>query len=299
MSIITKIMFANQPMRQVYHMNRSPNHQRLTDPRPTPAGASRADNPRSKSQQVRSNWRQDVQSLGQRIPGRAGRRESDSQARATGGQRQPTLSAQNVASGSDPSGAEQTNTERSGDTGTTDEGPPGNLPLETGQSQSGEYDLPLDQIFEVLKNSRRRQTLRFLKENDGETTLSEVAEHIAALENDTTPRAITSAQRKRVYIGLYQCHLPKMDDMNVIDFEQNRGTIELGPNAEQLEPYLDGAADRDWYKMYLGVALVGTALFVGQLLVGPAMGLFSTAILVGLLAGITLTAVAHSMATRE
>lgn len=173
---------------------------------------------------------------------------------------------------------------------------PDEFPPEQHYPEDGEYNLPLDHIFEILKNSRRRQTLHYLREHGGETTLSDVAEHIAALENDTTPRAITSAQRKRAYIGLYQCHLPKMDDMNVIEFDQNRGTIELGPNAAQLEPYLDDPTQRDWYKLYLSVTVVGTLLFVGRQLTGPVMDLASTLILIGLLAGITLSAIAHSIA---
>ena len=176
---------------------------------------------------------------------------------------------------------------------------PDGLPHKQRFSEDGNYDLPLDQIFEILKNSRRRQTLRYLEEHGGETTLSDLAEHIAALENDTTTRAITSAQRKRAYIGLYQCHLPKMDDVNVVDFDQNRGEIELGANADQLDPYLDRQPSRDWYKIYLGVALVGTALFVGWQLTGPMIDVVSTLILVGLVAGITLSAVAHSIAVRE
>lgn len=100
--------------------------------------------------------------------------------------------------------------------------------------------LELDQIFEILKNRRRRKVLHFLEEHEGTATLSELAEHIAALENDTTVRQITSGQRKRVYVGLYQCHLPKMDDMAIVEFEKNRGNVELGPSADLLEPYLSG-----------------------------------------------------------
>ncbi len=148
------------------------------------------------------------------------------------------------------------------------------------------YDLPLDQIFEILKNSRRRQTLRFLYENEGETTLSEVAEHIAAIENDTTVKAISSAQRKRVYVGLYQCHLPKMDDTDVIDFEQNRGTIEFGPNVDQLEPYLDKPKQREWHKAYSGVAVAGFLLFLATQAGAASYGLTPSVVLLGLLVGI-------------
>jgi hypothetical protein len=72
---------------------------------------------------------------------------------------------------------------------------------------------------------------------DGVTTLNVMAEHIAALENDIDVSQLSSSQRKRVYIGLYQCHLPKMDEYGVIDFQKNRGIITL-KNTTQLESYL-------------------------------------------------------------
>jgi len=190
---------------------------------------------------------------------------------------------------SDPSTVTQdnmdTSTEDHSELSPGDSSDPSESESTNGDSQG--YDLPLDQIFEILKNSRRRQTLRFLYENDGETTLSEVAEHIAALENDTTVQAISSAQRKRVYVGLYQCHLPKMDDTDVIDFEQNRGTIEFGPNVDQLERYLDEPEEREWHKVYFGVAVGGFALFIAAQAGAASYGLTSTAVLVGLLIGIT------------
>jgi hypothetical protein len=104
--------------------------------------------------------------------------------------------------------------------------------------------LSKDTLFEILKNQRRRDALSYLKANDGIATLSDMAEFIAAKENGIEIGALSSSQRKRVYIGLYQCHLPKMDSAGIIDFEKNRGDITLRPEAEQLEVYLvDEAAD--------------------------------------------------------
>jgi DNA-binding transcriptional ArsR family regulator len=146
--------------------------------------------------------------------------------------------------------------------------------------------LPLDQVFEILKNSRRRQTLHYLEQNGGEASLSDLAEHIAAIENDVAVEAITSSQRKRVYVGLYQCHLPKLDDKGIVDYDDDRGTVALGPAASQLTTYLEAAQeepepeDRPWHSYYLGVAglgLVGVTLaslgVAGPLgLAGPAIG---------------------------
>jgi hypothetical protein len=98
--------------------------------------------------------------------------------------------------------------------------------------------LSKDTLFEILKNQRRRDALSYLKANDGTATLSDMAEFIAAKENGIEVGALSSSQRKRVYIGLYQCHLPKMAGAGIISFEKNRGDIELRPEAEQLDVYL-------------------------------------------------------------
>ena len=109
------------------------------------------------------------------------------------------------------------------------------------QQQQPEIEaLSKDIVFEILKNQRRRDALRYLKENDGEAKLGDMAEFIAAKENGIEIKALSSSQRKRVYIGLYQCHLPKMDSAGIVDFEKNRGDITLLDTAKQLDQYLDG-----------------------------------------------------------
>jgi len=138
------------------------------------------------------------------------------------------------------------------------------------EDSSAVEDLSLDLIFEILKNRRRRDVIRYLRDQEDRTALGELAEHVAALENDTTTQALTSSQRKRVYVGLYQCHLPKMDDMDIVDFNQNRGYVELGENVDQLEPYLDPSDDAgaDAHRYYLGVSLAGLAGLVTAVVAG-------------------------------
>lgn len=119
-----------------------------------------------------------------------------------------------------------------------------------GKKRQRDGELDIGDVFELLKNERRRRVIRFLNEQeDGVTTLNVMAEHIAALENDIDVSQLSSSQRKRVYIGLYQCHLPKMDEYGVIDFQKNRGIITL-KNTTQLESYLpnedgEGSATED------------------------------------------------------
>ena len=137
----------------------------------------------------------------------------------------------------------------------------GNLEMIGQESRSNGSDLDKGEIFDLLKNSRRRSTIQYLRDNGGSAELKDVAEHIAAEENDTTVRQLSSDQRKRVYIGLYQCHLPKMDKLGVVEYDKNRGTIKLQESVTQLLPYVDPVEDGremewDWTVPAIAACLV-------------------------------------------
>lgn len=118
-----------------------------------------------------------------------------------------------------------------------------------GDIPDGTDVLSKDRIFQLLSVQRRRDVLEYLHEVEPETTLGTLAEHVAAKENEIDVQDLSAAQRKRVYVGLYQSHLPKLDDANVIDYDQDRGSIAIRPEAAQLIPYLridpfDGTPDQ-------------------------------------------------------
>lgn len=163
-------------------------------------------------------------------------------------------------------------------------------------------DLPLDVVFELLKNQRRRRVLRYLEEESGTVDLGTLAETLAAEENDTTPRALTSSERKRVYIGLYQCHLPKLDDADAIEFDSDRGTITRTARTSDLQAYLDrlrlldeadADADADvdgWSTRYFGITIAGggTYLFLAALFPSAVLSLTLVGMLVFGLLGASL-----------
>jgi len=122
--------------------------------------------------------------------------------------------------------------------------------------------LSKDTIFELLKNQRRRYVLQYLADDPGPVRLRDLAERIAAWENDKPMSALSSDERKRVYVGLYQCHLTKMDDARVVEFNQDRGLISLGERAPLLYEYLDpqGSTEGTWSLAYLGLGLASAVL---------------------------------------
>ncbi|WP_255149590.1 DUF7344 domain-containing protein [Halorarius halobius] len=135
--------------------------------------------------------------------------------------------------------------------------------------------LPLDQVFDVLKNERRRLVLRYLKRNDQPVSTSDLAEHVAAHETGKSIEQISSDERKRAYVGLYQCHLPKMDSMDVVEFNKSRGIVRLGENGSCVDPYLGGpdpGADQNadvWARRYLGLSGVSLGLLVLTTVAAP------------------------------
>lgn len=165
----------------------------------------------------------------------------------------------------------------------TDDDDVSNLEAIGKASRSNGSNLEKGEIFDLLKNSRRRSIIQFLRANDGYAELNDVAEHIAADENDITVRQLSSDQRKRVYIGLYQCHLPKMDTLGVVEYDKNRGTIELQDSVSQLLTYMDPIdeddeedPERNWLVPAIAAAIVAVVglgtLGIGALSAVPAAG---------------------------
>ena len=106
------------------------------------------------------------------------------------------------------------------------------------ESAAGEYELSKAEVFELLSADRRQAVLLYLDSTDGRTDLGTLAEHIAGRECGCSPAELSSQQRKRAYVGLYQCHLPKMADAGVIKYDSDRGTVALNERSNRLLKYL-------------------------------------------------------------
>lgn len=153
--------------------------------------------------------------------------------------------------------------------------------------------LSSDEIFHILQTNRRRDAIRYLLETDGPVKMRDIAEYVAAKENDTTVEALSSTERQRVYIPLYQSHLPKLDEEGVIEYNQSRGIVRPTDQLTVFKPYLEAAEDgltaldhesdarthREYY-----VTAVGAS---ASLLLASAAGLLA---IPGLLLGAIITA---------
>jgi len=152
------------------------------------------------------------------------------------------------------------------------------------RNRSDPERLSKDTIFSMLSNQRRRYVLYYLNQEGGPVSLRDLAEQIAAWENDVPVSELDYKQRKRVYTSLHQTHLPKLDDVGIVDYDRDGGTITLADRATELDVYLElvGEHDVPWCDFYLGLSAVAT-LFV----TAAWLGVFPFSVLPGLaLAGV-------------
>lgn len=125
--------------------------------------------------------------------------------------------------------------------------------------------LSRDTAFDILSCRRRRYVIHSLKQRSGALTLRELAVQIAAWENGCRPAEVTYDERMRVYTTLRQLHLPKLDDSRIVNFDTDRGTVELAEAASDLEIYLDVVPRNDipWSKYYVGLGALSSCFLIG------------------------------------
>lgn len=142
--------------------------------------------------------------------------------------------------------------------------------MEAADAESATEEAPgsltREDIFEVLSNRRRRCVLHYLRRlNDGETTsLAEIASHVAAWENGVDVSEVSYKDRKSVQTSLYQLHLPKLADKDVVEYDQRSNTIKRTAGTQQVDLFLEAVSENEvpWSVVFLGFSVLATLLSV-------------------------------------
>ena len=124
--------------------------------------------------------------------------------------------------------------------------------------------------------------------------LTELAEHIAAIENDTTVEDLTKQQRKRVYVSLYQTHVPKMEDAGLVEYDEDTTVLRLQARADEVDDYLGTDNRFRWEFVYLLVAGLGFLLVALANTEVPLIGAVPSEVVAFVVLGaLLLTALTH------
>ena len=149
--------------------------------------------------------------------------------------------------------------------------------------------LEASQIHDILRNDRRRLAIKCLRENGGLLSVRDLSEDVASRETGETPAP--RDKRRSVYVSLHQTHLPKLDDLEIVDYDTDEKEVHLCDRATEITTYMEvvpryGITWAEYYLM-LGVLGFGTVLSasIGTPLLGavgtPAIAAAYLLILIG------------------
>ena len=123
-------------------------------------------------------------------------------------------------------------------------------------------DLEAVEIHEVLSNERRQLILEFLRDGGGILTARELSERIAEVETGESPPPRNI--RQSAYVSLHQTHLPKLDELDIVEYDQSAKTVELNERAEQVSVYMETVPKYGlaWSEYYLAVSTLGLLFII-------------------------------------
>ena len=118
-------------------------------------------------------------------------------------------------------------------------------------------DLDEREIHDVLRNDRRRLALEALREDGGHSTVRELSERIATQETGEEPPP--RDKRQSVYVSLHQTHLPKLDELSIVEYTPDEKDVTLTDRIEEVEVYMEVVPQYglSWGEFYVGLSLLG------------------------------------------
>lgn len=163
--------------------------------------------------------------------------------------------------------------------------------------EATDTSLSQDVVFELLSSPRRRYILYHLRQTNEPVELTTLAEQVAAWENETDVDTITEQERKRVYVSLYQTHIPRLDEAGVIEYDKDSGMVSLASQAREIDNYLDSTEETfSWQWGYLLLAVVSGAV-LGLTVTG--VGFFEnfseSLVAAAILVAFSVTALSHTI----
>lgn len=92
--------------------------------------------------------------------------------------------------------------------------------------------------FEAVGNSRRRQALLALDRAGDQVAAGDLAVQIGAIEHGVEPTEIAGDDRTSVYVTLVRNHLPRLDELGAIRYDDRAKLAAPSENTAPLAEYI-------------------------------------------------------------
>lgn len=127
----------------------------------------------------------------------------------------------------------------------------------TTDDQSDSTSYSEKQLYDALWNIRRRYVLYYTKHVGRPVAFNELVEQIAIWESFGSNGTVDRRKRKSVHNSLNQTHLPKLEQIGLINNDRESNKITVTDKAEQIDLY---PASED-YAWGFGYNFLGVSLF--------------------------------------
>ncbi|QLD87373.1 hypothetical protein HWV23_02040 [Natronomonas halophila] len=130
-------------------------------------------------------------------------------------------------------------------------------------------------IHDVLRNGRRRLAIKALRDRNGQASVRDLAEEVAARETGEDPPP--KNKRQSVYVSLHQTHLPKLDDLGILEYDGESKTVTLADRVEEVEVYMEVVPryGLSWGEVYFALGLLGLLTTVAAIIGVPGISTLS------------------------
>lgn len=128
-------------------------------------------------------------------------------------------------------------------------------------------DLEEVELHSVLSNERRWMMLELLAESGKSMSARELSERIAEWETGQRPPPRNA--RQSAYVSLMQTHLPKLIQLDIVEFDESAKTVRFGSRGAQVSKHI-GLESKSFSSNYrLVIGFVGIAVTATSMAAGP------------------------------
>lgn len=144
-------------------------------------------------------------------------------------------------------------------------------------TQAATEDLDAGQIHDILRNDRRRLAIKCLRERGGRLSVRELSEQVAARETGESPAP--RDKRRSVYVSLHQTHLPKLDELGIVEYDTDEKEVALRDRATEITTYMEVVPRYGitWAEYYLVLGILGFGTVLAASVGTPLLGAAGTA----------------------
>jgi hypothetical protein len=149
------------------------------------------------------------------------------------------------------------------------------------QMTTSTESLEAGQIHDILRNDRRRLALRSLRENGESLSVRDLSEAVATRETGESPAP--RDKRRSVYVSLHQTHLPKLDDLGIVEYDTDEKEVRLRDRAAEITTYMEVVPRYGitWAEYYLVLGILGFGTVLAASVGTPLLGAIGAPLVAG------------------